>query len=561
MTFQILISHKFLTVLALFFATFVHEDVAIVGGSYLVSKDQFSLMLVLVTTFSGVLIGDLGIYGIGALCARSERLRRWAERRFPSGKPSWLDKNLALTVIGCRFIPVTLFPTFATCGLLGVPFRRFAAFATLSAAIYVPLLFSISLLLGDKIAATIGAWGWIAVVVLAIAFILARRNLPDLLTGFMRSRAPRRQGLLRVHEGMPPLPAEKVRVALQERFSEKIYYIPLVFHWLAMAIRFRSLTLPTIANPHIEAGGLLGESKTGCLAQLPASMRKWTAATTSVDIRSGVQRTEDTLQRALAAAGTAGLSFPMIVKPDVGWRGFGVRKVRSETELKEYLEACPDGMRVVLQQYVTYHGEAGVFYVRRPGEDQGSIFSLTLRYFPFVIGDGVSSLKTLIEADPRSRWKADHHFETNAARLHTVPARDEVVRLGVVGSNRVGGLYVDGRGLVTEAMRRRFDEISKSMPEFFFGRYDVRFDTIETFQAGEGFSIVEINGAGAEAIHIWDPDFPFLANFTTLFRQQRLLFEIADENRARGFRPLSARELIGYQRLQNRVTRNVPRSA
>ena len=142
-----------------------------------------------------------------------------------------------------------------------------------------------------------------------------------------------------------------------------------------------------------------------------------------------------------------------------------------------------------------------------------------------------------------------------------MPGAGEVVRLGVVGSNRVGGLYVDGRATVTEAMRRRFDEISRSLPEFYFGRYDIRFDTIEALQAGEGFSIVEINGAGAEAIHIWDPDFSMLAGYSTLMRQQRLLFEIAADNRARGFEPLSARELIGYQRLQNRVTRNVPSSA
>ena len=32
----------------------------------------------------------------------------------------------------------------------------------------------------------------------------------------------------------------------------------------------------------------------------------------------------------------------MIVKPDVGWRGFGVRKVRDEDELGEYLGCLPE---------------------------------------------------------------------------------------------------------------------------------------------------------------------------------------------------------------------------
>ena len=260
MTFQVLISHKFLTVLALFFATFVHEDVAIIGGSYLVSKDQFSLFLVLAATFSGVLIGDLGIYGIGALCARSERLRSWAERRFPDGRPTWLGKNLAMTVIGCRFIPIALFPTFASCGLLGVPFRRFAALATLSAAVYVPLVFTISLLLGREIAETIGSWSWLVVVMAVIAFVFAKRNLPDLFAGLRQtSSAAPPAACCACTRACRRCRRAKVRVALQERFSEKIYYIPIVVHWLCMAVRFRSLTLPTAANPHIEAGGLLGE--------------------------------------------------------------------------------------------------------------------------------------------------------------------------------------------------------------------------------------------------------------------------------------------------------------
>ncbi|HET7412240.1 MAG TPA: hypothetical protein VFJ18_06210, partial [Pararhizobium sp.] len=298
-----------------------------------------------------------------------------------------------------------------------------------------------------------------------------------------------------------------------------------------------------------------------CLAMVPPDMRRWIAATTSIAIQPAADGVDHWLERASAAAETAGIAFPMIVKPDIGWRGFGVRRVKDSEELGDYLSGCPDGLRLVLQEYIPYHGEAGVLYVRRPGERRGDIFSLTFRYFPFVVGDGRSTVAELIEADRRSRWKAAHHCETNAYRLAMVPAAGEVVRLGVVGSNRVGGLYVDARGFATEALRRRFDEISQSLPEFYFGRYDIRFRSIEELQAGEGFRIVEINGAGAEAIHIWDPDFPFIAGYTTLMRQQRLLFEIGAANRARGFKPLGPLGLIGYQQLQMRVLRRVPRSA
>ncbi|MGN6548325.1 MAG: VTT domain-containing protein [Pararhizobium sp.] len=556
MTLNFLLSHKICMILALFLATFVHEDFAIIGGSYLVSRDHVSLAVVLMATLFGVLVGDLAIYGLGALCARWRWLRTRLERRGAGTMPQWIDRNLAVAVIGCRFIPVTLFPTFVACGFTGVPFRRFAAFAALSAFVYVPALFAVTLLVGEEATETVGSWAWLVVVSGGLAFVILRKKLPVLIG---RERRARDGVPMHLHQGMPPLTRRKVRVAWQERVSEKIYYIPVVIHWLAMAVRFRSLTLPTIANPLIEAGGLLGESKIACMGMVPGRERPWLARTTAIATQDGDAVV--LVKRALQAAALAGISFPLIVKPDVGWRGFGVRRVDSEAELAAYLAAFPAGVEVVLQEYIPFHGEAGVFYVRRPGERRGEIFSLTLRYFPFVVGDGRASLADLIARDPRTRWKAEQHLACNAARLATVPAAGEVVRLAVVGSNRVGGLYVDARGFVTEAMRARFDAISQSIPEFYFGRYDIRFNSIEDLRAGRGFSIVEINGAGAEAIHIWDPDCPILTGYATLLRQQRLLFEIAAANRARGFKPLGIRKLIGYQRLQARVLKSVPHSA
>jgi hypothetical protein len=113
---------------------------------------------------------------------------------------------------------------------------------------------------------------------------------------------------------------------------------------------------------------------------------------------------------------------------------------------------------------------------------------------------------------------------------------------------------------VTDALARRFDEIAASMPNFHFGRFDIRFDTLERLQAGEGFHIVGVNGAGAEAIHVWDPSLPLATVYRDLFEQQRLMFEIAAANRSRGFRPLSLMELIGYQRRQQRLLSTYPPS-
>ena len=265
---------------------------------------------------------------------------------------------------------------------------------------------------------------------------------------------------------------------------------------------------------------------------------------TTVRRGHGAGASETDARRALQAVTDAGLSFPLVAKPDIGWRGFGVRLIGSAEELSTYVRAFPENETILLQRLIDCEGEAGVLYVRQPDSPSGGILSLTFRYFPYVIGDGQRSIRDLILSDQRAAWKAGHHFGLEAEHLGTavreldhVPAPGQTVRLSFIGSNRVGGLYRDARQHITPALVQRFDEISRSIPEFYYGRYDVRFASVERFRQGGDFSIIEINGAGGESINVWDPTMPLGQVYRELFEQQRLLFEIGDKNRARGFRP------------------------
>ncbi len=98
-------------------------------------------------------------------------------------------------------------------------------------------------------------------------------------------------------------------------------------------------------------------------------------------------------------------------------------------------------------------------------------------------------------------------------------------------------------------MEAQFDAIAKRLPEFHFGRFDVRFEDFAEVQQGRGFTIVEINGAGAESTHIWDRRTGLLEAWRDLMRQYRWLFEIGHANRARGFKPMRWAEFMrGYRR-------------
>lgn len=542
-------------ILLVFLATLVHEDSAIVSGAYLMHSHGMTMPVAMTTLMSGVIAGDLAIYGLGTLAARVVPLRRFVLTRITPSRRDWLDRNLMSTLVACRVAPGLLFPTFLTCGFLSVPFRRFAMGVVGTALIYVPVMLLAVLAIGEDVIEKFGPWGWGALLLGLIGVSTLRKR-------FWPSRpapTPEAPPLPATHPGMPTLRRSQVRVAPSEEIPVIPYYVPVALQWFWLAARYRSLTLPTAANPAIEAGGLLGESKADCLNLAGDAARPFIARFARIRRIPG-SSLEPSLEQARDAAAQAGLSYPFIVKPDIGWRGFGVRLVHGEGELAEYLTAYPEGENLLLQEFLPWPGEAAIFWLRRPGQDLGEIFSLTLRYFPFVVGDGSATIRQLIETCPRMSWKAAELCAGNADRLDEIPADGECVRLAVVGSNRVAGLYIDGIRHATPALRARMDEICGDLGEFHFGRLDVRFDSIDRLEAGEGFKVVEINGAGAEAVHIWDPDFPILAGYRALFQQQSLMFAIAEANRKRGFKPMTVRQLVACQRRQQRLLSRYPQS-
>jgi hypothetical protein len=96
------------------------------------------------------------------------------------------------------------------------------------------------------------------------------------------------------------------------------------------------------------------------------------------------------------------------------------------------------------------------------------------------------------------------------------------------------------------------------MPEFYYGRFDIRFESTDLLKQGKGFTIIEINGAGAEAIQAWDPDVPLLKLYREFFKAQSLLFKVAALNRKRGFKPMSPWAFVKAIRRQNRLIENYP---
>jgi hypothetical protein len=335
-----------------------------------------------------------------------------------------------------------------------------------------------------------------------------------------------------------------------------LFYAPVVAFWIINAIRYRSVTLPALANPGIAAGGICGESKNDILALAGPVAKPWIAAFAGVTT-SGHNDGND-LALAEAAMARAGLAYPVVAKPDMSCNGVGVRVVRCAAELAAYLAAFPRATRVQLQELVTHEGEAGIFYIRRPCEPAGRITSVTLKFAPTVIGDGTSSVRGLIAADARLNAVSHLLLPKLGCGAARVPAPGESVRLVFVGNHCRGSTFKDGLDIVTPALAARIDAIAQDMKDLHFSRIDLRYASLDELRAGENFKIIEFNGSGSEATHIWDPAMTMRAAYKTQFFHYGESFRIGAEIRKRGLRPLGLFKLMTLWRHQKRLMAAYP---
>lgn len=356
--------------------------------------------------------------------------------------------------------------------------------------------------------------------------------------------------------GMPPLDPAAPALSRFEFWPGWAFYAPIWAAAVMLAVRHRGIRLPLLANPGFQASGLVGEQKSLIFPQLRGehsrAIPKWIAVRhTGCSIEAQTIAIEAALER-------RELAFPLVAKPDIGCRGAGVRPVADRAALRRYLADFPAGETFILQQMVDVIGEAGVFYVREPGTRRGRIISLTLKYFPHVVGDGQRSLRELILADPRAGQVAHLYLSRFASDLDAVLPPGDVKRLVFSGSHSKGAIFKNGNRWITEAMCERFDAIADGLDGFHFGRFDVRFADFEAFCAGCDFSIIEINGAGAESTHIWDSTTGLFEAWRALIAQLQLLFRIGAINRSRGFQPEGWRTFVQRWRRERQLRDRYP---
>jgi membrane protein DedA with SNARE-associated domain len=498
-------------------ATFVSEDAACLAAGALIARGDLSAPLGVGACALGIFAGDMGLWVLGRAGARI-MASKWFARRVPAKRLDearlWLDRHSGRAILMSRFTPGARLPVYVASGLLRVSPLRFAAWTLVASLLWTPVVVFAAAQAADA-AGQLSAPVFTFAAIATLLITLAARRISTRVWPWLRMRV--------------------VGLSRWEFWPGWLFYAPVAAWVVGLAVRYRSLTILTASNPGIEDGGFVGESKLAILQKLPPEV---TIPAVGLSHRSGTRH----VASARAAMQLHGWSWPVVIKPDVGQRGIGVRLIREIRQLDDYL-ARSDG-DLLLQPYHEGPYEAGIFYYRFPGQPRGRIFSITDKQFPVVVGDGQSTLAELIDAHPRYRLQSGIFLRRHHDALGRVFRARELFQLAFAGNHAQGTLFRDGGHLLTPALERRIDDIAQRIPGFFIGRFDVRYSSVERFKSGEDLAIVELNGATAESTNIYDPDGSLLDAYRTLFRQWSLVFAIGAANRRRGAAATPASRLI-----------------
>ena len=111
-----------------------------------------------------------------------------------------------------------------------------------------------------------------------------------------------------------------------------------------------------------------------------------------------------------------------------------------------------------------------------------------------------------------------------------------------IGNHCRGTTFFSGNHLINEHLISVFDKIALNIDGFYFGRFDIRCESVEELYQGENFKILELNGAGSEPSHIYHPGFPLSSAYSVIFHHLSVLYRISKMNKQRGIPYMSFRE-------------------
>jgi hypothetical protein len=308
-----------------------------------------------------------------------------------------------------------------------------------------------------------------------------------------------------------------LRLRHHEFWNTHLFHLPIYLYWLYLSIKARSLFFFSAANPGIENGGLMGESKYRILKKIDDRFVPPTI------YFQGPLPGEQMIDRLMET----GINFPFVVKPDIGQGGWMIGKIEDREDLNKFLNNIR--MPFIVQEFVDEPMEFGLLYYRFPDSAKGVISSLSMKELLSVEGDGHHTIFQLLGKIPRGKKQLQRLLTDRRMNLARIPSKGEKVQLSFVGNHSYGTTFRNANALIDSKLTEVFDRLCATIEGFYFGRFDIRCKSLDDVREGR-FRILELNGVGSEPLHIFDPDEKLLRAWKSSFSHWKTIYEIAMVN-------------------------------
>ena len=237
------------------------------------------------------------------------------------------------------------------------------------------------------------------------------------------------------------------------------------------------------------------------------------------------------------------MEYPLIAKPDTGLRGLEIDVITQQNELLDYLKRV-SRTDILIQEFIEFPIEFGILYSKTPLNNQTKLSSVTLKKFLNVTGYGVSTFKSLLSKKSR----AEKHFEFIKIKYpsiwESVVEKGKTIRVEPIGNHNRGTEFVNANMLITPELVAVVDEIVRHIPGFYYGRIDIKAQSIQKLMKGKGIRILEINGVNSEPTHIYDSNTPITSAYKDVFTHMNTIYKISEQNKIQGEKRDSLKTLL-----------------
>ena len=303
------------------------------------------------------------------------------------------------------------------------------------------------------------------------------------------------------------------------------FYAPVYAYGVYLALKAKSFSYFTATNPGMKFGGAFGMDKIKILEEIDNKYLP----------KGFLSEHGEHLNSIVKKMSKHKFSFPIVCKPNVGERGIGVEKIDSEIDLVGFLAKQTDD--ILIQEFVNFPIELGIFYHRYPLSKKDGISSVVRKEFLSITGNGKSKFGELVKNNIRAKGRINYLKKKYPAKWNQVVPAGITYKIEPIGNHNRGTKFLDATNLINDQLVEVFRKISEPLEGYYYGRFDLKVNSLADLYKGDNIKIIELNGTNSEPAHIYDPDYSLLKAYKEITKHMRIVYEISEENRKLGSKP------------------------